>query len=120
MGFRISIRNRQTGELLEAEVSGDRYILEALEDQGIEVPFACRNGACTTCAMQIKSGYIDQPEAMGLSNQLQQSGYALVCVGYACSNLELETQDENEVYQLQFGRYFAKQRRPIFSWPWEI
>ena len=35
-------------------------------------------------------------------------GYALLCVSYACSDLEVETQDEDEVYELQFGRYFAK------------
>ncbi|KAF3644539.1 Ferredoxin-2 [Capsicum annuum] len=35
-------------------------------------------------------------------------GYALLCVGYPSSDLEVETQDEDEVYWLQFGRYFAR------------
>jgi ferredoxin len=45
---------------------------------------------------------------MGLSPQLQSQGYALLCVSYALSDLEVETQDEDEVYELQFGRYFGK------------
>jgi ferredoxin len=45
---------------------------------------------------------------MGLSPKLQQQGYALLCVSYARSDLEVETQDEDEVYELQFGRYFGK------------
>ena len=32
-----------------------------------------------------------------------------MCVGYAESDLELETVDEDEVYDLQFGRVFAEQ-----------
>jgi ferredoxin len=115
----VRIHNRQTGVIHQVQVSGDRYILEAAEEQGIEIPFACRNGACTTCAMRVKSGKIYQPEAIGLSADLKQQNYALVCVGYACSDLDLETQDEDEVYQLQFGRYFAKnqRRRVVFGLP---
>jgi ferredoxin len=120
VGFRVSLLNRQTGELIETEISGDRYILNELEDRGIPVPAACLNGACTTCAMRLKSGKVNQPEAIGLSQQLQQAGYALVCVGYACTDLELETQDENEVYALQFSQYFVKQRKPLFRFPWDL
>jgi ferredoxin len=45
---------------------------------------------------------------MGLSQKLRDQGYALLCVSYARSDLEVETQDEDEVYELQFGRYFGK------------
>jgi ferredoxin len=74
----------------------------------LELPFACRNGACTACAVRVKSGDLYQPEAMGLSPQLQRQGYALLCVSYPRSDLAVETQNEDEVYELQFGRYFAK------------
>jgi len=53
-------------------------------------------------------GELHQPEAMGLSVELQKEGYALLCVCYPRSNIEVETQDEDEVYELQFGRYFGK------------
>lgn len=119
MDYLVSVLNRQTGVRREVRVSGDLYILDALEQAGVEVPSACVNGACTSCAMRVKSGKVDQSEAIGLSRELQQEGYALICVGYAQSDLVLETQDENEVYQLQFGRHFAKRRKPLFSLPWE-
>jgi ferredoxin len=90
------------------QVPSDRYILHTSEHQGVELPFACRNGACTTCAVRVLSGEIHQPEAMGLSPKLQERGYALLCVSYARSNLQVETQDEDEVYELQFGRYFGR------------
>lgn len=106
--YPITIHHRQEETDYRLEVPGNRYILHSVEDQGVELPFACRNGACTTCAVRVLKGKIYQPEAMGLSPQLQAQGYALLCVGYPCSEIEVETQDEDEVYELQFGRYFGK------------
>lgn len=106
--YTIRIHDRQTGTDHELQVPSDRYILSSAENQGVELPFSCRNGACTTCAVRILSGVVHQPEAMGLSPQVRSQGYALLCVSYPCSDLEVETQDEDEVYELQFGQYFAR------------
>jgi len=108
--YTIRIHDRQTGTQQTLKVPTDRYILQAVEAQGTELPFSCRNGACTTCAVRILAGEVYQPEAMGLSQKLRDKGYALLCVSYPRSDLEVETQDEDEVYELQFGRYFAKGR----------
>ena len=105
---KITIHNRHTGKRHVIVVPEDRYILQSAENQGVELPFSCRNGACTTCAVRVKTGEIYQPEAMGLSPDLRKRGYALLCVSYARCDLEVETQDEDEVYELQFGRYFGK------------
>jgi ferredoxin len=104
----VRIHNRQKDTYHSVNVPEDRYILATAEMQGVELPFSCRNGACTTCAVRVLSGEIDQPEAMGLSPKLRESGYALLCVSYPRSDIEVETQDEDEVYELQFGRYFGK------------
>ncbi|PSO48053.1 MAG: ferredoxin [Cyanobacteria bacterium SW_9_44_58] len=106
--YTIRVHNRQQGTEHTAAIPDDQYILESLEKQGIELPYSCRNGACTTCAVRCLSGEIYHPEAMGLSLQLQEQGYNLLCVGYPRSDLEVETQDEDEVYELQFGQYFGK------------
>lgn len=106
----VRIHNRQKGTVSEIRVPSDRYILHSAENQGTDLPFSCRNGACTTCAVRVLSGQLHQPEAMGLSPELQRRGYALLCVSYAQSDLEVETQDEDEVYELQFGRYFGRGR----------
>jgi len=108
LSYKIRIRDRSSGKVYALRVPEDRYILQSAEKQGVELPFSCRNGACTTCAVRVLSGEIHQPEAMGLSPQLRQQGYALLCVSYPRSELEVETQDEDEVYELQFGRYFGK------------
>ena len=106
--YTIKIRDRSTGKEHIVEVPEDRYILKTAEEQDVKLPFLCRNGACTSCAVKVISGKLAQPEAMGLSPKLQDRGYALLCVSYPRSDLEVETQDEDEVYMMQFGRHFAK------------
>lgn len=105
--YRIRIHHRQKNETYDLAVQSDRYILHSAEAQGYELPFSCRNGACTSCAVRVLKGEIYQPEAVGLSQELREQGYALLCVSYARSDLEVETQNEDEVYELQFGRYFG-------------
>lgn len=104
----VHVYYRQKGTEHTFCVPDDQYILHSGEAQGVELPFSCRNGACTTCAVRVLSGDLAQPEAVGLSPELKQKGYALLCVSYARSDIEVETQDEDEVYELQFGRFFAK------------
>lgn len=106
----VKIYDRTTGKEYIVEVPEDRYILKTAEEQNAKLPFLCRNGACTSCAVKVISGELDQPEAMGLSPKLKDKGYALLCVSYPRSDLEVETQAEDEVYMMQFGRYFARGR----------
>ncbi|MGB8698999.1 MAG: 2Fe-2S iron-sulfur cluster-binding protein [Thermosynechococcaceae cyanobacterium] len=106
--FQVCVRDRRTDTEYTVEVPANRYILESAEEQAVNLPFSCRNGACTACAVRVLSGDLDQPEAMGLSPHLQRQGYALLCVSYPRSDLRVETQDEDEVYELQFGRYFGQ------------
>jgi ferredoxin len=108
--YTIRVRDRAKGITHIFQVPSDRYILHSAEKQGKELPFSCRNGACTACAVRVISGEIFQPEAIGLSPELRDKGYALLCVSYARSDIEVETQDEDEVYELQFGQFFAKGR----------
>ncbi|XVF52378.1 hypothetical protein PTKIN_Ptkin05aG0013700 [Pterospermum kingtungense] len=110
---KVTVHDRKQGVIHEFVVPEDQYILHTAESQNITLPFACRHGCCTSCAVRVKSGEIRQPEALGISAELKAKGYALLCVGFPLSDLEVETQDEDEVYWLQFGRYFA--RGPVVS-----
>ncbi|XP_071737412.1 ferredoxin C 2, chloroplastic-like [Rutidosis leptorrhynchoides] len=105
---KVTVHDRQRDIVHEFYVPEDQYILHTAEAQDISLPFACRHGCCTSCAVRIKSGSLIQPEALGISAELKAKGYALLCVGFPTSDVEVETQDEDEVYWLQFGRYFAR------------
>ncbi|QEY31698.1 2Fe-2S iron-sulfur cluster binding domain-containing protein [Synechococcus sp. RSCCF101] len=105
---RITVHWRQQGRTISHDVPEGEYILRSFEAQGDPLPFSCRNGCCTTCAVRVLDGTMDRREALGLSRELREKGYGLLCVARAIAPLEVETQDEDEVYNLQFGRFFAR------------
>lgn len=104
----VTIHNPQMNQTVTVEVPEDRYILWEAEDAGLELPYACRMGCCTACAVRVKSGELRQVEALGVSQELRDAGYGLMCVAYPVGDCELEVADEDEVYMLQFGRHFEE------------
>ena len=117
--FKVTIKNKETGKTYQQEVCSNEYILKEFEKRGFELPFSCRNGCCTSCAVKIISGKLNQPEAMGVSQALKNKGYALLCVAKATEDLIVETTYYDEVYELQFGQYFGKGKTRIAP-PWEF
>ena len=106
--FPITVHWRQEQRTIRLDVPEGEYILRNFEAQGQPLPFSCRNGCCTACAVRVLAGEIDQRESLGLSKDVRGQGYGLLCVARALGPLEVETQDEDEVYDLQFGRHFGR------------
>ena len=104
---KITINFKQEKREISMDVPDGASILQHFEDNGEQLPFSCRNGCCTACAVKIISGTIDQSQGIGLSKQMQSKGYGLLCIALANGSAELETQDDDEVYELQFGKYLG-------------
>ena len=83
----------------------DQTVLAAAEAAGVVLPSSCCSGVCTTCAALISSGSVHQPDAMGVKAELQDQGYALLCVAVPCSDLTLKAGMEDALYEAQFGQY---------------
>ena len=47
-------------------------------------------------------------QSLGVSKELKDQNYALMCVAYPASDAVLQTVEEDEVYDLQFGKAFAE------------
>ena len=73
--YKVTIRNKETGKIYQENISDEEYILKEFEKKGLRLPFSCRNGCCTSCAVKIVSGKLEQPEAMGVSQDLKAVSY---------------------------------------------
>ncbi|MEW6498622.1 MAG: 2Fe-2S iron-sulfur cluster-binding protein [Cyanobacteriota bacterium] len=101
--YTVEIQHQGTSHTIE--VPEDKIILQAAYAAGIDLPSSCNAGVCTTCAAKIVEGKVDQTDGMGVSPELQAQGYALLCIAYPRSNLKIETEKEDELYELQFGQF---------------
>lgn len=105
MAKTYTVEIQHQGSTHTLSIADDETILAAAQAAGLDLPTSCGAGVCTTCAAQILEGTVDQTDGMGVSPELQAQGYALLCVAYPRSDLKIETEKEDTVYQLQFGQF---------------
>jgi ferredoxin len=72
-------------------IKDDVYILDAGTEAGLELPFHCLQGWCTTCAGKILEGKVDQSEARRIFPQDEAAGFVLLCSAYPRSHLRILT-----------------------------
>ncbi|PSB53523.1 2Fe-2S iron-sulfur cluster-binding protein [Chamaesiphon polymorphus] len=95
--YQVRLYNKAEGIDQTIEVPDGSYILETAEERGMELPYSCRQGVCSTCTVKTIEGEVDQSEGSYLSEDQIARGYVLICIAHPLSNCVFETHKQEEV-----------------------
>jgi ferredoxin len=96
--YKVRLLNTAQNLDVTIDCSDDKFILEAAEDNNIELPYSCRAGSCSTCLGKVTKGTIDQPDQTFLDEEQIANGFVLTCVAYPTSDATISTHEEENLY----------------------
>ena len=77
------------------ELASNETVLDQAEDEGMDLPYACRQGQCVSCSAKITDGPADDHvvhfKQETLAEGEMDKGYTLTCVAYPIADFSIET-----------------------------
>lgn len=83
------------GEEHEITIADGDTILVAGIKAGIDPPFSCQIGACSTCRAKLKGGKVEMEADDALSEEEIEDGFVLTCTSHALTNNVVVDYDDN-------------------------
>jgi len=77
----FSVKLAKTGQVIQ--VDPKQTVLDALHHAGLDVPYACMQGTCGTCAAPVLSGEVDHRDAYFSDSEKAANNVMCLCVSRA-------------------------------------
>ena len=74
---------------LSFQVDANETILDAALRHGIDFPFRCKQGVCTSCVCRLRSGTVSYLPPEPLSDLDKAQNFTYCCLAYAESDVTL-------------------------------
>ena len=84
----VTVEFAKSGKVVTMQQT--QAILQVAEDNGVNIPFSCRQGQCGTCRTRLLEGSVVMDSENGLDDDSRARGFVLTCVGHPAGNVRLD------------------------------